>query len=151
MLFLAGHETSATSFVWTLYLLATHKDEQEEVYLEIMHNRSSSVIQKQDLKRFKLLKNIFLGALRLYPPIPLMSRQAKQNDSLRGKPVSPKDGIIIAPWILHRLKDYWDNPNEFCPYRFSKGVPSERGSFLPFGMGSRMCIGMNFATKMRVC
>jgi len=147
LLFLAGHETSATSLVWTLYLLAQFSEDQHKVFDEVLSIRSQGAFSSEDLKKLEYLKMVFMESLRLYPPVGLMSRQPIQRSEIRGSILNKEDAIVIAPWLIHRSENYWEDPNEFCPARFESGDPSERGAYLPFGLGQRMCIGMGFAEQ----
>lgn len=147
MLFLAGHETSAAALTWTLYLLSLYPEEQQKVFEEIASVNASAPFTFKELKALPYLKQVFMEALRLYPPVGFFARQSVDEKEMRGKKIKPKDAIIIAPWLIQRNADNWDKPHEFCPHRFDEGDPSERGAYLPFGMGQRVCIGMSFAMQ----
>lgn len=147
MLFLAGHETSAAALTWTIYLIAKFPEEQDKLFAEINAVNSSEPFSFKQVKEFKYLKQVFMESLRLYPPVGFFARQSAENTEMREKPIKPKDAIIIAPWLIQRNENNWENPHEYCPHRFDKGDPSERGAFLPFGLGQRVCIGMSFAIQ----
>jgi cytochrome P450 len=86
--------------------------------------------------------------MRVFPPAPGISlRQAKEADELSGFKVTPGLQILISPWILHRHRLLWDDPERFDPTRFSKESSDKRPRFayLPFGGGPRVCIGATLA------
>ena len=87
--------------------------------------------------------------MRLYPPVPFMSREAIGADRLGDAEVTPGTRIIIAPWVLHRHRKLWPDADLFVPERFA---PENRGkiprfAYLPFGAGARICVGMTFAMQ----
>lgn len=147
MLFLAGHETSAAALTWTIYLISKFPEEQDKLFAEITAVNVDEPFTFKQLKEFKYLKQVFMESLRLYPPVGFFARQSTQTTEMRGKKIKPKDAIIIAPWLIQRNENNWESPHEYCPHRFEKGDPSERGAYLPFGMGQRVCIGMSFAVQ----
>lgn len=147
MLFLAGHETSAAALTWTIYLISLFPEEQEKLFQEIVEVRAEGEFTFKDVKQFSYLKQVFMESLRLYPPVGFFARQSNHETKMRGKQIKPKDAIIIAPWLIQRNENNWEKPHEFCPHRFDKGDPSERGAYIPFGMGQRVCIGMSFAIQ----
>jgi cytochrome P450 len=147
MLFLAGHETSAAALTWTIYLISLFPEEQEKLFKEIIEVREESDFTFKDIKQFSYLKQVFMESLRLYPPVGFFARQSSKETKIRGKKIKPKDAIIIAPWLIQRNENNWQKPHEFCPHRFDNGDPSERGAYIPFGMGQRVCIGMSFAIQ----
>jgi cytochrome P450 len=147
MLFLAGHETSAAALTWTIYLISLFPEEQEKLFVEITEVNANEPFGFRDIKQFTYLKQVFMESLRLYPPVGFFARQSSHETEMRGKKIKPKDAIIIAPWLIQRNENNWEKPHEFCPHRFDNGDPSERGAYLPFGMGQRVCIGMSFAIQ----
>lgn len=147
MLFLAGHETSAAALTWTIYLISKFPEEQDKLLAEIEAAQIEGEFSFKDVKKFKYLKQVFQESLRLYPPVGSFFRQVEEDTEMRGKTITAKDQIMIAPWLLQRHADNWENPHEYCPHRFDKGDPSERGAYIPFGMGQRVCIGMSFAIQ----
>ena len=109
-------------------------------------------LQKGDLatlaERLPYLRQILDEALRLYPPAPRLEREALGEDELCGMPVRKGDGVSIWPWIIHRHRKLWDDPDAFDPDRFAPDGESRRHRFqyLPFGGGPRVCVGARFAT-----
>ena len=129
-LILAGHETTAVSLFWSLNLLAQAPDEQQKLALDL-ENRT---------------KAVFSEALRLFPPAYVIVREALGPDLAGEQKIGRGDVVMIAPWVLHRHHGLWRDPDAFDPSRFLPGVPPPpRFSYLPFGVGPRICVGAQFA------
>jgi cytochrome P450 len=140
---LAGHETTATTLFWALYLLALDPATQEKVAAEA---RPAAISGEVDLDRLEFTRAVIDEALRLYPPVFLIARAALAADEVAGQPVQKGDVILIAPWLLHRHEKLWRDPNAFIPERFMPPAPSpDRFAYLPFGVGPRICVGAHFA------
>ncbi|HHW4172856.1 TPA: cytochrome P450 [Campylobacter coli] len=145
MLFLAGHETTASSLTWTLYLLSLYPEEQEKAYEEITQVLQGGVVEISHLRQFKYLTNIFKESLRLYPPVGFFAREAKKDTQVRDKLIKKGSGVVIAPWLIHRHEEFWTNPHGFNPSRFEGEY--KKDAYLPFGVGERICIGQGFAMQ----
>jgi cytochrome P450 len=93
------------------------------------------------------VRQTLLEALRLYPPVAYITREAIADDMVAGEPVRPGTLIWISPWVLHRHRKFWDQPATFRPDRFANMPASwnNQGAFIPFGVGPRICIGAAFA------
>jgi cytochrome P450 len=140
---LAGHETTATTLFWSLYLLALDPSSQDQLAAEV---QGATVTGALDLERLKFTRAVVDETMRLYPPVFLIARAAAGPDTVAGRPVKTKDVILIAPWLLHRHEKLWRDPNAFIPSRFMPGAPPpDRFAYLPFGVGARVCIGAHFA------
>ena len=143
--FLAGHETSASALAWTLYLMATHPDWQERLAEEAQAldtDQGFSVMAK-----LKLSRDTFREALRLYPPVPMMVREASCPERFRDRDVPKGAQIVLSPWHLHRHERLWDNPDGFDPARYQtdNGRRCMREAYVPFSAGARVCPGAGFA------
>lgn len=171
MLFLAGHETSASALSWTFYLLAEYPEIQQQAFKEIQNTvgktkkgktkkgstkkgstkKGNAKIKKEDIKKLTLITAIFRESLRLYPPVGFMAREAQQQVTLRDKIVAKGKTVIVSPWLIHRNKNNWEKPHEFNPQRFlqSHEIPL-KSKYLPFGMGQRLCVGASFAMQEAV-
>jgi cytochrome P450 len=145
--FLAGHETSASALAWALYLLAMHPDWQEKVAEEARREFEPEKIYFSTLKRLRIARDVFRETLRLYPPVPMMVREAKCPVQFRGRDVKPGAQIVLSPWHLHRHERIWDRPDEFDPGRFKtpNGKEGLRLGYMPFSEGPRVCTGSSFA------
>jgi cytochrome P450 len=158
MLFLAGHETSASALSWTLHLLAQAPDVQERLHGEAAHALAQGPLNGPgDIKDLVLTRNVFREALRLFPPVGFLARQSAQACTLRDKPVPAGASVVVSPWLIQRHRELWARPDEFDPDRYgqdaeqSPDTPSAKQSlrqaYLPFGMGPRVCIGAAFALQ----
>lgn len=142
--FLAGHETSASSLAWTLYLLALYPEWQEKVAEE------AQVLTEEDfglVRQLKLSRDVFRESLRLYPPVPMMVRESKCPVQFRDRDVKAGSQVVLSPWHLHRHERLWDNPDGFDPSRWAteNGKACMRDAYIPFSAGPRVCTGAGFA------
>jgi cytochrome P450 len=149
LLFLAGHETSATTLAWALYLLARQPDIQDEVRTEVLKVWGDRDPEYGDTRALSLTHDVFRETLRLYPPIPFYPRQAAKSGCLRDKQVNEGQMVLVSPWIVQRHRELWNTPDEFDPGRFctETGKASAKTAYLPFGLGPRACPGSAFATQ----
>lgn len=129
-LILAGHETTAVSLFWALTLLAQARDEQDKLALDLEHRTRA----------------VFSETLRLFPSAYVIVREALGPDRAGDQKIGRGDVIMISPWVLHRHRGLWRDPDAFDPSRFMPGAPPPpRFSYLPFGVGPRICVGAQFA------
>lgn len=144
--YLAGHETTANALAWTLFLLAEQPELQEQASAEACAAIAGG-IDATLLDRLPLLRSILDESLRLYPPAPRFDREAVAADRLGEHEVRAGDLVSIWPWLLHRHKSLWDDPDAFDPCRFANGKRSaiHRFQYIPFGGGPRVCVGARFA------
>ena len=86
--------------------------------------------------------------MRLYPPAPRFDREAQADDELAGEPMAKGDLVSIWPWVIHRHRKLWDDPNRFDHRRFAPEAKAahHRYQYIPFGGGPRVCVGARFAT-----
>jgi cytochrome P450 len=142
--YLAGHETTANLTSWTLFVLSEQPELQERVAAE-----ATAALQAgadADLpQRLPLLRAVVDETLRLYPPVPRFDREAVGDDRLGDHEVKAGDLVSIWPWIIHRHKTLWNDPDAFDPKRFARGKQRHRFQYLPFGAGPRTCVGARFA------
>jgi cytochrome P450 len=142
----AGFETTSRLLFWATYLLALDQTAQARVRAEVTAFPPQRVETLDDLKAWPLLRSVLMEALRLYPPAPLIAREAVEADDILGRAVAPGANIIISPWLIHRHKRLWDRPDAFLPDRFiDQPHPWGMDAFIPFGAGPRVCIGASFA------
>jgi unspecific monooxygenase len=140
---LAGHETTATTLFWALYLLALDPATQERLATEV---KGAPLNEAADVEALKFTRAVIDETLRLYPPAFLVARAAAGPDVIEGRAVKKNDVVLIAPWLLHRHEKLWRDPNAFIPERFlPPAPPPDRFAYLPFGAGPRVCIGAHFA------
>jgi cytochrome P450 len=141
--FLAGHETSASALAWALYLLAAHPDWQDRVAEEAQ----GLAPEFSSVARLRLARDVFREALRLYPPVPMMVREARCPERFRDRSVPRGAQLVLSPWHLHRHERLWDDPDGFDPGRWQteNGKSCAREAFIPFSAGPRVCPGAGFA------
>ncbi|UMA63394.1 cytochrome P450 [Roseivivax marinus] len=141
--FLAGHETSASALGWALYLMATHPEWQDKVAEEGRALNGDFA----ELGRARVARDVFREALRLYPPVPMMVRQARCPERFRDRAVPKAAQIVLSPWHLHRHERLWHDPDGFDPARWQSeaGRASARDAYIPFSAGARVCPGAGFA------
>ena len=152
MLFLAGHETSASALTWALYLMASAPGIQQRMFVEAMGSQGDGQVDALDLKQLVLTRNVFREALRLFPPVGFITRQAAQACPMRDKQVSAGAAVVISPWLIQRHRSLWSEPDAFDPDRFAddRSRASLVRAYLPFGMGPRVCMGAAFAMQEAV-
>lgn len=142
----AGHETTAEAMFWAMYLLASAPSHQERLAQETDGVDLSPSAAGEALPRLPYARAVVNETLRLYPPAHVMARQAIGPDRVGGFAVSPGSVIMISPWVLHRHRRLWSNPDMFDPTRFLDGTqPAHRFAYLPFGAGPRVCVGAQFS------
>ncbi|HEY3629511.1 MAG TPA: cytochrome P450 [Jatrophihabitantaceae bacterium] len=144
---MAGHETTAKALTWTVYLLDQHPEAASAVYAEVDRVLGGRVPTAADLPSLVECRWAIEEAMRLYPPVWLISRRAVGADVVGGYDVDPGTLICISPYVLHRDARYWTDPLEYRPARFAPSIAAERPShaYVPFGGGPRICIGQHLA------
>lgn len=145
----AGHETTARSLGWTIYCLAEAPWEREKVEAEIDHVVATVDDPTQWLDAMPLTRAAFEEAMRLFPPVPSLSRKAIADDRYQDLEIPAGAQVVVSPWTVHRHKLFWEQPNAFMPERFHPGARDriDRYQYLPFGIGPRICIGASFALQ----
>jgi len=144
--YLAGHETTANALAWTLYLLSEQPELQEELAGEASGAIASDWQESPTTDSLPRLYAFLQESMRLYPPVPRFDRQATAADRLGEAEIQPGDIVSIWPWLLHRHRRLWDDPDAFVADRFAGKRERHRFQYLPFGGGSRTCVGAHFAT-----
>jgi cytochrome P450 len=149
MLFLAGHETSASALSWACYLVAHDGNVQERMHAEAVAQLGERQPEFTDMKQLTLTWNVFRETLRLFPPVGFMARQARSACTMRDKQVPAGATVIVSPWLIHRHREWWQEPDAFDPDRHAADASREatRHAYLPFGMGPRVCLGASFALQ----
>ena len=152
VLFLAGHETSASALTWALYLVAQAPAVQERMHREAMGLGAGADTDASAVKSLALTRNVFRETLRLFPPVGFLARQSAQSCPMRDKTVEQGASVVISPWLIHRHRDLWREPDAFNPDRYENDASRDslRDAYLPFGMGPRVCMGAAFAQQEAV-
>lgn len=143
----AGHETTANTLSWAMYLLSQSPLWRRRVEAEV--DRELTGPDGGIVERLVETRAVIEETIRLYPPIAAISRVALGSDDLNGEPVRPGSLIVISPYVLHRHRLLWDRPDAFDPRRFLGRARQviDRFAYLPFGVGPRKCIGSTFALQ----
>ena len=145
--YLAGHDTTAKALTWTLYLLARSPEWAAALEEEIERVAGGARIAAEHVDKLVLVQQVLKESMRLYPPVPIFSRQALADATLDGHPVRAGTSVLMPIYAIHRHRKRWENPDEFDPLRFApekeRAIP--RYQYMPFGAGPRICIGMSFA------
>ena len=145
--YLAGHETTAKALTWTLYLLARSPEWTTELEREIERVTGGAAIRAEHVDKLVNVQQVLKESMRLYPPVPMMSRQAVADAHIDGHSIRAGTSILMPIYAIHRHARRWHRPDEFDPARFSPDKESAipRYQYMPFGAGPRVCIGMPFA------
>ncbi len=145
----AGHETTANTLSWVLFLLSQDEAVRARVEAELDDVLGDQRLSAAHLPRLVFTRAVIDEALRLYPPAPYMSREAIADDVVGGISVPAGSIVVTAPWVLHRHHLLWTDPDLFRPERFLPDArgPVDRFAYLPFGVGPRVCIGASFALQ----
>ena len=144
---LAGHETTANTLIWSLFLLSLSEEWRGRLEREACAVLDGPV--EDHAPRLVETKAVIEEAMRLYPPVASISRQALGPDDLAGKRIRKNNLVIVSQWVLHRHRLLWDKPDCFDPRRFLPGAREkiDRFAYLPFGAGPRVCIGASFSLQ----
>ncbi|XP_004297210.1 PREDICTED: cytochrome P450 734A1-like [Fragaria vesca subsp. vesca] len=151
-LYFVGQETTSTLLSWTVFLLAQHPEWQEEARKEVLQLFGKETPNSDGISKLKTMSMIINETLRLYPPVNLIGRIVPREVKLGAVQVPANVELLIPTVALHHDSQIWGQEAAlFKPERFSEGVAKatndNMGSFSPFGMGPRMCAGINFASN----
>jgi cytochrome P450 len=146
-MFIAGHETTATALSWTLWLLATHPEEEARLRAEIdAALKPDETLTLAHLARMPLLDAVLKESMRLYPPVWVLARFVEQDDVVDGWRLRGGTLAFISQWVVHRHPALWRDADRFVPQRFlDEPEPEPKGKYFPFSAGPRKCIGDQFA------
>jgi len=145
--YLAGHETTAKALTWTLYLLARSPEWTAALAGEIGNVTGGAAVTAENVERLVLVQQVIKESMRLYPPAPMMSRQAVEDCEIDGRQIRAGTSVLMPIYAIHRHARRWERPDEFDPARFAPAAEEAmpRYQFMPFGAGPRVCIGRSFA------
>jgi cytochrome P450 len=151
-IFMAGHETTAATLTWALYLLAKAPWADAALQAEVRQVLGDRDPVAEDVPRLPYARAVIEETLRLYPPVPILPRQAREETRVGAITVGKDALVLVVPWILHRSPDLWDQPTRFRPDRFLEGPAPAPFSYIPFSAGPRICAGLNFGlTEAILC
>jgi enediyne biosynthesis protein E7 len=143
----AGFETSANTLNWVWYLIAGHPDVEDRLIAE---SRAclpdASSVNAENATAMKYTQQVLEETLRLYPPVWLFTRRAREEDELDDYDVPPGTDIYLSPYVLHRTASIWPDPDSFDPDRFeTRDKPRRDRPYFPFSLGPRRCLGEYFS------
>jgi cytochrome P450 len=154
VLFMAGHETTANSMAWSWLLLSQAPEAEAKLHRELAEVLGGRLPTLADVPKLVYTRAVFEEAMRLYPPVPILPREALRDEYF-GTAKIPRGAIVlVVPWLLHRNPNYWEKPDHFMPERF---LPENAGGiskfvYIPFSIGPRICAGMSFGlTEAILC
>ena len=154
VLFMAGHETTANSLAWTWYLLSQSPRVEAKLLGEIDRVLGNRPPTLADVPNLVYTRAVFEETMRLYPPVPLLTREALVDEKFKNVTIPKGSIMVISPWLLHRHKKLWPRPDHFIPERFLPGGngPVSKFAYIPFSIGPRICAGMAFGlTEAVLC
>jgi cytochrome P450 len=149
VLFMAGHETTANTLAWTWYLLSQAPEVEARLHAELDHVLDGRQPTLADLPQLTYTQAVIEETLRLYPPVPILPREALKDEEFQGIRIPQGSLVLVVPWLLHRHRKLWDKPDHFIPDRFlpgGSGAPS-KFAYVPFSIGPRICAGMSFGQQ----
>lgn len=152
-----GHDTTAMSIMWTLYLIGNYPEIQARVHEEIEQlyypEQGKIIWTKDQLSQMKFLEACIKESLRLFPSVPFIARQANEDLEIENGVIIPKDStILLFLYEIQQDPKYFSEPRRFIPDRFIEGSEHYAGkinpfAFVPFSAGPRNCIGQKFALQ----
>ena len=144
---LAGHHTTAMALTWTLYLVACAPEWEAQMLDEIQSVVPEGPVTSVHIEKLVIVQQVLKEAMRLFPPVPGLSRVATRDTKLGNQRIVKGTTIEIPVYAIHRHRRIWPDPDRFDPSRFAPEKEAEQAScqFLPFGAGPRICIGFAFA------
>ena len=150
--FIAGHETTALTLTWALYLVGMHGPTAARIREEVLSVSGEGNVSYDDMEKLTFTRAVIDETMRLYPPAPILNRECIEDTELYGREIAPNDIVILNNYIMHRAERLWDNPLAFDPDRFLRDpkLRAKGSPFMPFGAGPRICVGMAFAVMEAV-
>lgn len=133
-MFLAGHETTALTLGYCLYLLGGDAERQQKAAEAALSDGPSDYVD-----------DVIRESLRLFPPAWTVGRQALCDHELGGRLIKKDDMLLISPYAMHRDPRWFKDPELFQPERWQSMENLPRYAYLPFGGGPRVCVGNHFA------
>lgn len=146
-LLLAGHETTALALTWAFTLLDRHPEARGHLEAELGRVLGHRPAAPEDVPALPYTQAVVNETLRLYPPAYVTGREAVRDTTVGGVRIPRRHIVLISMYSTHRDPRFFADPDAFRPERWLDGLEKRlpRGAFIPFGMGSRMCVGSAFA------
>jgi cytochrome P450 len=146
VIFMAGHETTANTLAWAWFLLSQSSTARKKLQNELDTVLDGRTPTFADVKKLSFTKAVIEETLRLYPPVPILAREAMANTTIGGKPIAKGSLVLVVPWLMHRNPVLWSKPDVFEPERFlnPKAKKPNKYGYVPFSIGPRICAGLQF-------
>ena len=145
-IFLAGHETTANALAWSWYLLSQHPEAEARLHAELDASLGGRAPGAADLPRLPFARAVLAESMRLYPPAWVIGRRNVEPYAVRGETLAARTVVLLSPWVVHRDPRWWPEPEAFRPDRWAAPAPDRpKFAYFPFGAGTRVCIGEQFA------
>ncbi|XP_046579169.1 cytochrome P450 3A29-like [Haliotis rubra] len=141
--FIAGYDTTASTLTFASYCLAMNQDAQEKAYKEIREVLGNAVPDYDNIWKLKYLDNVITETLRLYPPGPVLTRRASETVQIKDYTITEGQVVFIPIFAMQRDPELFQDPDSFRPERHDEKINPL--TFLSFGYGPRMCVGMRLA------
>ena len=141
--------TTLRALPWVWYLLATHPWAERRLHAELDQVLGNCPPGVRDLTKLTWLRQVLDEAMRLYPPLPIMVlRRAAADDTVCGRRIPRGSVVLIMPWVVHRHRKLWRDPDRFDPERFTPEAIAGRSryAYLPYAVGPHVCVGASMAT-----
>ncbi len=153
VIFMAGHETTANCLAWAWFLLSQADWAETALHDELDRVLGGRLPNLADVPKLVYTRAVIDETMRLYPPIPLLTRQATKAEKIRSRIIEKGSIVAVIPWLLHRHRLYWEKPDHFMPERFLPDAPPiDKYLYVPFSLGPRVCAGLQFGiTEAVLC
>ncbi|MFF6984012.1 cytochrome P450 [Streptomyces sp. NPDC008343] len=142
----AGTETTASTVSWALLELGRHPEVDEEVVAEVLEVVGDRPVTLADVPRLPAVRRVLDEVIRMYG-VTLLMRRATSDVELGGHHVPAGSEVAFSLYALHRDPSLFEDPDRFVPDRWlpARRAGLRREEFVPFGAGSRKCIGESFS------
>ncbi len=141
---LAGHETTANAIAWAFYLLERHPESSARLYAHVDEVLGRRTATAADVPRLDYVRAVFAETMRLYPPAWVTARRALEPVEIGPLRLARGDIAIVCQYVSQRDPRFFPEPERFDPERWF-GPPPPKFAYFPFGGGTRLCIGEQFA------
>lgn len=151
-----GHDTTSAAIAWTLFLLGSHPDHQEQIFAEledVFADDPDRKITSRDCARMKYLERAIKESLRLFPSVPFIGRHLSEDVHIGDTIIPAGCHVLLEIACVHRCEDHYPNPDVFQPDNFLPENIHKKHNFayIPFSAGPRNCIGQKFALLEEKC
>lgn len=145
-LLLGGYDTAANAMTWAWCLLSKTPRAADRLHEEARTQLDGKPPTFENLDRLAYARMVFEEAMRLYPPVWVLAREAAEDDEIGGFSIPAGSMVLMSPYVLHHDPRIWQNPEGFDPERFAdEKTDRPRFAYFPFGGGPRQCMGTRFA------